>query len=126
MIYFEMESFLYNCLTLTDMWNTYLTSLCIIFSRCLTGACTVTEVETRTETADVSEADLAQKTVMETQTRSVKGNGRLAGVTIHRAHAETTATATTTATSTATSTSTSTATTPTRTTETLTAGETDL
>lgn len=123
MIYFEMESFLYNCLTLTDMWNTYLTSLCIIFSRCLTGACTVTEVETRTEKADVSEADLAQKTVMETQTRSVKGNGRLAGVTIHQAHAETTATATTTATSTATSTST--ATTPTRTTETLTAGETD-
>lgn len=106
------------------MWNTYLTSLCIIFSRGLTGACTVTEVETRTETADVSEADLAQKTVMETQTRSVKGNGRLAGVTIHRAHAETTATATTTATSTATSTST--ATTPRRTTETLTAGETDL
>lgn len=125
MIYFEMESFLYNCLTLTDnMWNTYLTSLCIIFSRGLTGACTVTEVETRTETADVSEADLAQKTVMETQTLSVKGNGRLAGVTIHRAHAETTATATTTATSTATSTST--ATTPRRTTETLTAGETDL
>lgn len=84
----------------------------------------MTEVETRTETADVSEADLAQKTVMETQTRSVKGNGRLAGVTIHRAHAETTATTTTTATSTATSTPTPT--TPTRTTETLTAGETDL
>lgn len=125
MIYFEMESFLYNCLTLTDMWNKYLTPLCIIFSRGLTGACTVTEVETRTEKADVSEADLAQKTVMETQTLSVKGNGRLAGVTIHRAHAETTATATTTATSTATSTSTAT-TTPTRTTETLTAGETDL
>lgn len=114
------------------MWNKYLTSLCIICSRGLTGACTVTEVETRTEKADVSEADLAQKTVMETQTRSVKGNGRLAGVTIHRAHAETTATTTTTATSTATSTaaatttSTSTATTPRRTTETLTAGETDL
>lgn len=108
------------------MWNKYLTSLCIICSRGLTGACTVTEVETRTETADVSEADLAQKTVMETQTRSVKGNGRLAGVTIHRAHAETTATTTTTATSTSTATSTAAATTPTRTTETLTAGETDL
>lgn len=93
------------------MWNKYLTSLYIFFSWGLTGMCTVTEVEIRTEKAGVSEAVLAQKIVMETQTRSRKGNGRHAGVTIHRAHAETTATTTTTTT---------------RTTETLTAGETDL
>lgn len=69
-------------------------SFFLICSSGQTSLCTVAEVGTQTEKADVSEVD--QEIVTEKQTPNAEGNGCLAGVTVHRAHTETTTTTTTT------------------------------